>query len=141
MGVLEVEVVVRSIEIGQDRRAGVEAVLAPVGVRKDEQHLLRQAVGRVRLFRISVPEIVLGERDRSELRVGANRAGGNELADAGLARLLEDVRPHDEVVVGERCRIAAVEADAADARRQVDDHLGSLDRLSGGAGIAQVMVA
>ena len=77
--VLEVEVVVRAVEVRDHRDARVESVLAPVGVGEHEQHLLRQPVGRVRLLRVAVPEVVLLERDRGELRVGADRAGGDQL--------------------------------------------------------------
>ena len=44
------------VEVGHDRGAGVEAVLAPVGVGEHEHHLLGQAVGRVGLLGVAVPE-------------------------------------------------------------------------------------
>ena len=63
----------------------VEAVLLAVGLALDEQHLLGEAVRRVRLLRVAVPEVVLAERHRRELRVRADGADLDELLDAGAA--------------------------------------------------------
>ena len=137
---LEVEVVVGPVEVGHDRRAGIEAVLAPVGVGQHEHHLLRQAVRGVGLLRVAVPEVVLPKRRRDELRIGADGAGRHELADPGGAALLEDVRGHHEVVVDERRRVGAVEADPADVGGEVDDRLRPVDRRARRGRIAQVEV-
>ena len=60
---LEVEVVARSVEVGRQQEDRVEAVLLAVRLRADEHRLLRDAVGRVRLLGVAVPEVVLAERD------------------------------------------------------------------------------
>ena len=83
---LEVEVVARAVEVRRQQEDRVEAVLLAVGLRADEHRLLRDAVRRVRLLRVAVPEVVLVERHRRELRVGADRPGDDELADAGSRR-------------------------------------------------------
>ena len=118
-----VEVVSRPVEIYGQQEDAVEAVLRPVGLRLDEQHLLGQAIGRVRLFRIAVPEIVLMKRDRRELGVGADRAHADEFLDAGKPRLLHQLGAHHEVVEEEATRVGAVGADAADYCREVNDHI------------------
>ena len=78
---LEIEVVARAVEVRRQQVDGVQAVLLAVGLAADEHRLLRDAVRRVRLLRIAVPEVVLAERHRRVLRVGADRAGDDELPD------------------------------------------------------------
>ena len=90
-----------------------------------QQHLLGQAVGRVGLLGIAVPEVVLLERHRRELRIGADRADGDELLHAGQPRALHEVDAHDGVVVEEGAWMLAIGADAAHHRGQVDDHVRS----------------
>src|SRR5262249_20766397 len=76
-----------------------------------------------RLLWIAVPELVLPERDRCELRVGADRSRHDKLPDAAQPRLLEHVRAHHQVRVPVAARIRAVRADAADLRGEMDDEL------------------
>ena len=59
---LEVEVVARAVEVRGQQEDGVRAVLLAVRLRADEDRLLRDAVRRVRLLRVAVPEVVLPER-------------------------------------------------------------------------------
>ena len=138
--VLEVEVVARPVEVGHHRGARIEVVLAAIRVAEDEQHLLGQPVGRVRLLRVAVPDVLLLERDRCELRIGADRAGRDQLLRAQLPAGLEDVQPHRQVVVGERTRVAAVVADAPHVGGEMDDHLGPLQRVEAGGAVAQVVI-
>src|SRR5256885_6448340 len=53
-----------------------------------EQRLLGDAVRGVRLLRIAVPEVLLAERNRTELRIGAHRPDDHELLDAADPALL-----------------------------------------------------
>ena len=89
----------------------------------DEQHLLGDSVGGVRLFRVPVPEIALEKWNRRELRVRANRADADELLDAGGACLLHDHRAHHHVFVEEPAGRLPVGADAADDRGEMNDDL------------------
>ena len=125
MAALRVEVVAGAVEVDRDEVDGVEAVLLAVGLGLHQQHLLRQAVGRVGLLRVAVPEVVLAERHGRELRVGADGADLDELRDAADARLLHELDAHDRVVVEEAPRVGAVGADAADDGREVNDHVGA----------------
>ena len=68
------------VEVDGQEVDHVDAVLLPVGLPLDQQHLLGEAVGRVRLLGVAVPELVLAERHRRELRVGADGAHGHDLA-------------------------------------------------------------
>lgn len=63
----------RAVQVHRQEVDPVEAVLLPVGLGLDEQHLLRQAVGRVGLLGVAAPQVVLAERDGGELRVDADR--------------------------------------------------------------------
>ena len=63
-----VEVVARAVQIDRHQVDRIEAVLLPVGLRLHQQHLLGQAVRRVGLLRVAVPQVVLAERHRRELR-------------------------------------------------------------------------
>src|SRR5665811_380975 len=91
--------------------------------RLDEERLLRDAVGGVRLLGIPVPEILLAERDRGELRVGADRTEHHALLYTLLPGGLDQLDAHDRVVVKELPRVRLVEADPADLRGQVDDNI------------------
>ena len=64
------------------------------------------------------------ERDRGELRVGADRPDQDDLAGAVHAALLEDVCAHHQVRVPVAAGVGAVRADASDLGGQVDDELG-----------------
>ncbi len=128
---LEVEVVARPVQVHRQEVDRVRAVLLAVRLRPDEQRLLRDAVRRVRLLRVAVPQLVLVERHRRELRVGADRAEDDRLPDTVQARLLEHVRAHDEVRVPVAARVRAVRADAADLGREMEDELGLAHRRRG----------
>ena len=75
-----VEVVVRAVEIDRQQMDGIQAVLLPVGLALNEEHLLGEPIGSVGLFGVAVPEVVLPERHRRELRVGADRSDGDEFS-------------------------------------------------------------
>ena len=94
-----------------------------VGLPLDQEHPLGQAVGGVRLLRVAVPEVVLPERHRRELRVGADRPDRDELLHAGEARLLHELDAHDRVLVEEPARVLPVRPDPADHGGEVDDQL------------------
>ena len=120
-----VEVVAGAVEVDRDAgRSTLKPYCCAVGLALDQEHLLGQAVGGVRLLRVAVPEVVLAERHRRELGVGADRADRDELLDAGQARLLHELDAHDRVVVEEAARVLAVGADAADDGGEVDDDVG-----------------
>ena len=131
------------VQVDRDQIDDVEAVLRPIGLALDEQHLLGQAVRGVGLLRVAVPEVVLVERHRRELRVGADRPDRDELVDAGQAGGLHQLDAHDRVLVEEPARVLAVGADAADDGGEVDDDVraavgeGPVDAVRG----PQVVVA
>ena len=116
-----VEVVARPVEVRGEQVDGVHPVLLPVGLPADEDGLLGDAVRCVRLLRVAVPEVVLAERHGRELRIRADRAGDDDLLDAGEPRLLEHVRAHQQVRVPVAPGVRAVRTDAADLRGEVED--------------------
>ena len=58
-----------------------------------------QAVRRIRLFGVSVPEIIFLKRDRSKFRIGANRPQGHELPDLPQIAFVDQLDAHYGVVV------------------------------------------
>ena len=69
-----VELVAGPVQVGRDQVGEALAVLRGVDLGVDEVGLLGQAVRRVGLLRVAVPEALLAERHRRELRVRAHRA-------------------------------------------------------------------
>lgn len=116
-----IEVVARSVKIHRQQKDRVVIVLLPVRLRLHQQHLFRQSVGRVRFFGISVPEACFVERHGSEFRITANRTHRDELRDAMLARLFDQVHAHNQVVVKKLAGVFAVRSDASHAARQMQD--------------------
>ncbi len=121
---LEVEVVPRPVQVRRQEEDCVQPVLLSVGLRADEDRLLRNAVRRVRLLRIAVPEI--GPRENG---MGANFGYAQTVPTMTSferlveACLLEHMRAHHEVRVPVAARVGAVRADAADLGREVEDEL------------------
>ena len=83
----------------------MEAELLAVRLRLDEHHLLGEAVGCVGLLGIAIPQIVLVERHRRELGVGADGAERDELRNVVQAGLLHQVSAHHQVLVEELARV------------------------------------
>ena len=133
-----IEVVARPVEIDRQQKNAVEAVLRPVRLRLDQQHLLGQPVGRVRLLRVAIPEVVFLEWHRGELRIGADGAHADELVDAGEPRLFHQLGAHHQVLEKERSRVIAIEADAAHLGGHMDDDIHALDGTPAVVAIHQV---
>ena len=72
----EVEIVARAVQVDREQHDAVHAVLLAVGLGHHQHHLLGDAVGGVGLLGIAVPDVVLLERHRRELGIGADGAGG-----------------------------------------------------------------
>ena len=119
-----VELVAGAVEVRRDEVGEALAVLRGVDLGVHEVGLLGQAVRRVGLLRVAVPQALLAERHRRELRVRAHRADEHGLLDARRrAGGLDDVRAHQQVGEVQRRRLGLVVADAADAGGEVDDRL------------------
>jgi len=104
---------------------GVEPVLLAVRLPLHEQHLLGDAVRRVRLLRIAVPQVALEKRHRRQPGIGANRPHADELAHPCQPRPLHRQRAHHHVLIEEPARRLAVRADAADDRGEMHDDVGT----------------
>ena len=120
---LEVEVVAWPVEVRRQEEDRVEAVLLAIRLGAHEDCLLRDAVRRVRLLRVAVPEIVLAERHRCELRVRAHRSDDDELRRRVEARLLEDIRSHRDVREPVAAGVRSVRTDPADLGGEVEHQL------------------
>ena len=131
--VCEIEVVARPVEVHREQHDAVHAVLRAVRLRLHEQQLLGDAVRRVGLLGIAVPQVVFAERDRRELGVGADGAGDDRLCRrprGGTPRCR--LQAHHHVVEQKQAGVVAVGADAADARGQVEHQVGARCRPAAG---------
>ncbi len=139
---LEVEVITWSVEIGREEVYGIEAKLGSVGLGLDEEHLLRESVGGISLFRITVPKVRLGERYGRELRIGTDGSERDELGNVKLTRVLHELESHDGVVVEEPPRICAVRTDAAHHGGKVDQEIrtGALEKTKNRIPIPEITV-
>src|SRR5205085_1498336 len=120
---LEIEVVARTVEIHRQQEDAVEAVLIAICLELHEQRFLRDAVRRVGLFGIAIPQLVFFERDVRELRIGADGSELHEFFDAGEPRFFDELNAHDRVLVEEAAGMFAIRADAADDGRTVNDEI------------------
>ena len=143
MGGLEIEVVTGPVEVHGEEHDAVQPVLFAVGLRLHEEQLLGDAVRSVGLLGIPVPQIVLAERHRCELGIGADGADGHHLLHAGQARLFQHVQAHHGVLEEEASRVLAVGADPAHAGGQVEDELGPGvgQQAAAGRAVDQIVVA
>ena len=92
-----------------------------VGLRLNQQHLLRDAVRRVGLLRIASPQVVFAKRYGREFRVGADRADGDKFLDAGEPGVLHQERAHHQILIVELAGMFPVRTDAPNDGRKVDD--------------------
>ena len=118
---LQVEVVAWAVEVHRQQEDGVEAVLLAVGFALHQHHLLGQAVGRVGLLGVTVPQIFFFEGDGRVFGVGADGADGHKFAYPGPPRLVHQLRAHHQVVVEELGGLLAVDADAADVGSKMNN--------------------
>src|SRR5205807_6813544 len=120
-----IELITRTVQVHRQKKDRAKPKLLAIRLSLDQEHLLGQTVGRVGFLRVSIPQVLLTERDRRVLRVGAHRPDGDELLDLSLPRDLHEVRAHDEIVVEEFAGTLAIRADAPHDRGQVDHDVGS----------------
>ena len=143
VGHRRVELVARSVEVGRDQIGEALPVLRGVDLGVDELRLLGDAVRRVGLLGVAVPQARLLERHGRELRVRAHGAEQHRLVDAGRGPSgLDDVGAHHQVGQVQRRRLGLVEADATDTGGEVD-HAGGLvlgQQQLGHAGHGEVVV-
>ena len=76
---LGIEVVPRAIKINRYEIHGVESVLLAVRLCHRQECPLRYSIRRVRLFGVSVPDVLFLERHGAVLRIRADRSDLDEL--------------------------------------------------------------
>ncbi len=113
----------RAVEVDRQQVDPVHVVLPAIGLKLNEQGLLGDAVGRVGLLGVTVPQVLLAKRNRRVLGVGADRSDADELAHARMPRGLDQLHAHHQIVVEELARPAAVGFDAPDDRGEVNQHV------------------
>ena len=122
---LQIEVVARPVEVHREQHDAVHAVLLAIGLRLRQHHLLGEAVGRVGLLGVAVPEVVFAERDGRELRVRADRAGRHQLGDAREAASSKSCAPIMSVLEQEPARGCRGWRRCRPPRRQVNHQVGA----------------
>ena len=138
MGGPLVEVVARTIEVHGQQVDALEPILLAVGLQLNEQHLLRQSVWRVRLLRIAVPQIVLPERHRGVLGIGAHGAHADEALNPTQPTFLDQLDAHDRVVVEELPRRGHVKVHPSTLRTYSRDYRNLRPVVASGAHSAEV---
>ena len=98
MAARRVEVVPRAVEVDRVKVNGVPAVLLPIGLRLHQQHFLGEAIRRVGLFRIAIPQIVLDKWHWSEFRIGANGVDRHKLRYPRLPASVHQLRAHYQIL-------------------------------------------
>ena len=124
MGRLRVEIVARAVKIHRQEIDALQPILLPISLEHYQQGFLGDRIGGVGLFGVAGPKILFAEGDGGELRIGADCAHLDELLQAVLPRVLDQVQAHGHIVVEEPAGVGAIGADPAHLRRHVDHHRG-----------------
>ena len=114
MGVLQVEVIAGSIEIGRHHRDEGGTVLPVVGVAHFDAGDLGDSVGRIGRLQRPGQERVLPDRLGGALGIDAGAAEEDQPFHAGQPGLVDDVDLHRQVFVNELPAIDVVGVNAAD---------------------------
>ncbi len=121
MRCLQIKVVTGTVQIYGKQIYGIEAVLLAVRLRLHQQHLLGQAIRRVGLLGIAVPQVFFLKWNRRELGIRTDRANSHELAHTTLPGLVHQFHTHDQVIVKEFRRVFAIGSDATNIGGQMDN--------------------
>ena len=118
-----VKIIAGSIQVDRKEIDGIESILLTVGLGLYQEHFFRETIGGIGLLRIPVPEILLPEGHGCELGVGTDRADNHAFFDPLPSRGLDDLNPHEGIIVEEGGRVLPVESDPAHFTRQVDNDI------------------
>jgi len=133
VAVLEVVVIVGSVDVGGDNAGEVAAVLLVVGLVEDINHPLGIGVAKVGGMRGPVVDHGLVDGVGGLVREDAGGEAGDHLGDLVLVGAPEDVVVHFNVVPEEAHRVLHVLEEPPDHGGQVDD-VGRLDFVEEGLG-------
>src|ERR1022692_1342179 len=122
MGGFWIEVVALPVEVDRQEEDGVHAILLAVGLALHWQCLLGDPVRRVRLLRISFPEVLLAKRYRRKLWIRANRTQYDRLLYSMAPRRLDELDAHDRVGVEEAAWVGAIGADSTHNSGQMNQN-------------------
>ncbi len=120
---MQVEVIVRAVQVDRQQVNGVVAVLLAIRLGLDQQHFLGQPVRGVGLLGIAVPQVFFAEGHRRELGIGADRANGNELVYAFLPGFVHQRNTHNQILVEKFSRAGAVGANPAGKGSKMDQDI------------------
>ena len=115
---LQVEVIVRAVQVRRHGGYEVPAVLPPVELAQLDPGDLRHRVRLVGLLQRTGQQVLLLDRLRRELRIDARATQEQQLLHIVLVRRVYDVRLDHQVVVDELRRVGAVGHDPAHLGRR-----------------------
>ncbi len=126
MRILEVEVIMRTVDVSGDDGGELAAILLCIRVVRDINHALGVSVGAVREVWRTVVHHGLVDGVRGLVREDTSRETGDELLHLVLVRALDNVVVHGEVIVVELNGILHVAEETTDKGSQVNHVSGSV---------------
>ena len=122
-------VVARSIEVGRHQRMIDNALVAPQELAELQAGDLRERIPLVRLLQRRGEQCRFGDRLRRHARIDAGGTQKQQPLHARLVGAHHGIHRDERVLVEERGVAGGVRADATDARRADDGHVGLLGRV------------
>ncbi len=123
MGNRKIKLISRPVEVNRQKINGIECVLLSVSLRLNQKHFLGQSVGSISLFGVSIPEIVLGERNRGVLWITTDRPDRDKFLDMMKIGFVHELDAHDRVVVEEAAWVIPIGADSSDDGSEMNDNV------------------
>src|SRR2546423_6388987 len=121
----QIKMIAGPIKICWQEKNRVKAILLTIRLRLDEHHFLRETIGSVCFFRITIPKIAFPEWHLSELRIGTHSSDGDEFFDATQTCLLNKLHAHHEILVKRLSRILLIVTDATDGAGEMNNQVRS----------------
>jgi len=115
------EIVPRTVKVDRHQEDRVVSVLLAVRLGLHQEHLFGQPVRCIGFLGVAVPQVLLHERDWSELGIRADGAQRYEFFNPTQPRFMHQLHSHHQVVVKEFCRVFAVGTDPTDLRSEVNN--------------------
>src|SRR5208337_2376375 len=99
MRIVQIEVVIGTVDIPRDRHNDGEVILLPVGERLNMEHAFSERIGRAVWLRKTIPEGLFFLWQECGLRIATASAGANYLLHTVLPCLMHGENSHHQVLV------------------------------------------
>src|SRR5207253_10091517 len=117
MGGLRIEVITWPVKVCRQQENCVEAKFCTIRLGLNQHHLFRQSIRSIRLFRVTIPEIVLFKGHWSEFRICTNGPDGNELFYPAPTGFFHHLCTHHQIVVEKLSGVFLIMANATNYSR------------------------